>query len=71
MLTAGEQIDRRKFRATVRNEFLQMKRVRAIKNIDPVEFLYGYDIDPYCPYLEDALVALADDFECLSRERAP
>ena len=81
----SDAIDRRNFRATVRNEFLQMKRVKAIKDIDPVEFLYDYSdtIDVYSPYLEDALMALGDDFECLAdpdlprriaalrRERAP
>jgi hypothetical protein len=67
---ASESIDLRKFRATVRNEFLQMERVKAVKNLDPLKFLLEYDFDCYCPYLEDALMALGDDFECLSRMEA-
>jgi hypothetical protein len=68
--------DMRKFRATVRNEFLQMKRVKAVKNIDPVEFLKDYvdTINAYFPDRESALMVLGDDFECVSRwalERAP
>jgi hypothetical protein len=64
-----EEYDRRRFRAEVRNEFLQMRRVVAITNLCPVSFLEecADTIDAYYPCRESALWALGDDFETLSR----
>lgn len=68
-ITDAEARDRRHFRAVVRNSFLQSPRVQAITNIDPVAYLHesAGTIDAYFPYHEDAMMALGDDFETLSR----
>jgi hypothetical protein len=63
-----EDREKRNFRANVRNRFLQMNRVKNVKNLCTVEFLKDYagTIDAYFPYEEDALMVLADDFEYLA-----
>jgi hypothetical protein len=69
-LGVSTDIELREFRAEVGNEFLQMERVRVHRNLDPVVFLHYYagTIDAFCPYFDDALTVLADDFECFAEE---